>query len=201
MDIKEQLLLAKEYGIKLEDVIFIELLLLAQPDEDKPELLYDYFQLDLGLRANPIESLTRIQDAGIINKSYKIPEKGSKFDPKSVEFNKVFLRKYHQWSGDLGFDLWNTYPDFANIKGFNVMLKNIAKFYHSIDEFFFAYGKAIKFRPEKHKEVIEIVNFGKEQGLLKENIAGFVINQGWEVLIRMRDQGFDGNMMNYDELL
>jgi hypothetical protein len=36
-------------------------------------------------------------------------------------------------------------------------LKNIAKKYNTLDEFFFAYSSAIKHNPETHKEVMKLL--------------------------------------------
>jgi hypothetical protein len=39
-----------------------------------------------------------------------------------------------------------------------VSLKNISKKFDSLDEFFFAYSSTIKHNPEKHKEIMEILD-------------------------------------------
>lgn len=52
----------------------------------------------------------------------------------------------------------NAFPSFCYINGKYVSLKNIAKKYSSLDEFFFAYSTAIGHNEEKHKEVLEILN-------------------------------------------
>lgn len=199
MNIHDQLLLQKEYKITAEEVFFLQLLFLAQPEEDKPELVHEYFQL--AKRGNPREMLLNFQEIGILNKSYKVPAINEKFYPANVEFNKNFLKKYLAYSGDLGFELWRAYPDLLNVRGINFTAKNISKKYNSLEEFFFAYGKAIKFNPVEHKEVLELLDWATKNNLIRSGITDYVISRLWYTHKKLRDQGFDGNSLEIDELL
>ena len=57
----------------------------------------------------------------------------------------------------MGQELFEAYPPFLSSNGKLLPLKNIAKKYNTLDEFFFAYSSAIKHNPEKHKEVMELL--------------------------------------------
>jgi hypothetical protein len=85
----------------------------------------------------------------------------------------------------MGKELWEAYPSFMIINGKAVSLKNIIKEnvgYKSLDDFFFAYGKAIKFNPVKHKEILEITEKAAQAGMLNEGILSYVGNQRWDIL-------------------
>jgi hypothetical protein len=57
----------------------------------------------------------------------------------------------------MGQELFDAYPPFMTNGSKLYPLKNIAKKYDTLDEFFFAYSSAIKHNPEKHKEVMELL--------------------------------------------
>jgi hypothetical protein len=57
----------------------------------------------------------------------------------------------------LGQELFDAYPPFVQSCGRLLPLKNIAKKFDTLDEFFFAYSSAIKHNPDKHKEVMELL--------------------------------------------
>ena len=52
----------------------------------------------------------------------------------------------------------NIYPNWINMNGKLVPLKNVATKVSTLDEFFFMYSSAIKHNPETHKKVMEILN-------------------------------------------
>lgn len=123
--------------------------------------------------------LQSLQNKNIINKSYKIPSKGSVFNPTDVDFNKNVLKSYLQHSQDLGMELFMAYPSTTVINNKVFSLRNIAKVFSSMDDFCFAYGKAIRFDPEKHAEIMEILKYAKENNLIKSGIVDFVISMKW----------------------
>lgn len=195
MSIENQLMLMEEYKISAEEWFFLQTLFLAQPEEDKSEYVYQY----LGLQQNPkafLTMLSRFQEVGIIKKDYKLPI--TTFYPESVEFNKNFLKKYLKYSGDLGKELFESYPNLIVIKGIAYSLKNIAKKYNSLEEFYFAYGKAIGHNPTKHEEVMSLLSWAKENDLINHNICEFVISHKWNELAEIKDRGFTGNNLNID---
>lgn len=199
MSINDQLLLQKEYNISAEEVFFLRLLFLAQPEEDKSKYIGDYFKLKS--RGNPKEMLIHFKEVGIINKSYKIPEKNERFYPENIEFNHNFFKRYLAYSGDLGFELWDSYPNLLHINNKDFTAKNIGKKFNSREEFFFAYGKAIKFNVKLHEEVLELLEWAKSNKLINCGITEYVISHQWETHAKLRDEGFDGNTLEIDELI
>ena len=58
-----------------------------------------------------------------------------------------------------------------------------------IETFFFAYSSAIKHNPEKHKEVMELLDWGKKNNQITYSIVEFVVSHKWEELKYLRDSG------------
>ena len=178
--------LMTKYQIFPEELLFIKLVFLAQ--EGHPEYLSKYFS-QMPLKGAPRDTMISLQEKGIINKSYKIPEKGQTFNPLDIDFNKNFMKSYLQHSYDMGMELFMSYPAFIIINGKQFSLKNIAKSFKSLDDFAFAYGKAIKFDINKHQEILELVEWGKEANILNFGIIEFVISMKWLELAEMKKNG------------
>lgn len=187
-----------KYQLFPEELLILKLIFLAQ--EDHPEYLSKYFS-QMPLKGAPRDTLLALQEKGIINKSYKIPEKGATFNPRDVDFNKVVLKSYQQHSGDMGMELFMNYPSFVNIGGRQCSLKNISKLFKSMDDFCFSYGKAIKFNPEMHTRVMAALEFGKNNELIHYGISEFLISLKWLEIEELKESGKTLNGYNNSELL
>jgi hypothetical protein len=55
-----------------------------------------------------------------------------------------------------------------------------------MEEFTFAYGKAIKFNQQNHEKVLEILQWAVEQDLIHYNLCEFIISQKWVELEQLR---------------
>ena len=188
--------LMTKYQIFPEELLFIKLVFLAQ--EGHPEYLSKYFS-QMPLRGAPRDTMLSLQEKGIINKSYKIPEKGKTFNPLDIDFNKNFMKSYLQHSYDMGMELFMNYPPYMIINGKQFSLRNIAKSFKNLDDFAFAYGKAIKFDVEKHKEIIELVEWAKEVNILNFGIIEFITSLKWLELKELKENGL--TTFNTSELL
>jgi hypothetical protein len=140
------------------------------------------------------ENLKQLIEKRIINSVYKVPNKGEAFIPDDVPFNKNFLKAYLKHSGQLGKELMEIYPSWMPINGKMVGLKSVADRYASLDDFFFAYGKAIGFNPQKHNEILALIEKAKEMNLIRKGILKFVIDQDWNNL----QEAMDSGILNYD---
>ena len=188
--------LMTKYQIFPEELLFIKLVFLAQ--EGHPEYLSKYFS-QMPLKGAPRDTILSLQEKGIINKSYKIPEKGKTFNPLDIDFNKNFMKSYLQHSYDMGMELFMNYPPYMIINGKQFSLRNIAKSFKNLDDFAFAYGKAIKFDVEKHKEIIELVEWAKEVNILNFGIIEFITSLKWLELKELKENGL--TTFNTSELL
>ena len=187
MSVEREIQYMIKYQLTADELFLIKLIFYAQ--EEHPEYLSMFFsQNQIGYEI--IDLLHSLQDKGMINKSYKIPEKGSVFNPRDVELNKRALDSLLQHSQDMGMELFNEYPPFIIINGKTFSLRNIAKNYKSFDDFCWDYGKNIKFNQEKHNQILELVKYGKENNLINSGICDFIISHQWETIELLRDEGF-----------
>ena len=184
-----------EYQLDGNEMFLFKLIYLAQ--EGHSEMLKKYFTNTNILNIQNI--LVSLQNKGIINKSYTIPEKGTIFKPQDVELNKNVVKTIYKFSQDLGMELFEAYPAFTTINGKVFSLRNISKKFNNFDEYCFEYGMAIKFNPEKHKEILDILEDAKNENLINSGLCSFVIDRQWETLKLVRDS--DMGMLNTNELL
>lgn len=73
------------------------------------------------------------------------------------------------------------------LNGNYVPIKNISKKWNSLSEFYFFYSKEIGHSPEKHKEIMEILEWAKANDKITFGICSFVIDHQWETLKQLRD--------------
>jgi hypothetical protein len=146
------------------------------------------------------ESLHSLQEKGLILKSYKIPNKGEKFDPIQVEINKNVVKTFWKASFDMGQELFETYPMFAMINGYPVSIRTISKKFNTPEDAFRYYSKVINWNPEKHKEIINLLKWEKENQVhfINMSLSSFIIDQKWNELKALKD-GELGNI-NYDTI-
>lgn len=187
MSIDREIEFMIKYQLTADELFLIKLIFYAQ--EEHEEYLSKFFtqnQLSYGIR----DLLSSLQNKGVINKSYDIPEEGMIFNPRDVEFNKRVLDSFMKHSQDMGMDLFSNYPPFTTINGRQFSLRNIAKSFKSLDDFCWEYGKAIKFDELKHQEIMELLEYAKENNLIHSGICDFIISRQWETIDYLRDGGF-----------
>lgn len=184
LSIEKEIEFMNKYQLTADELFLIKLIWYAQ--DEHPEFLTRFFTQN-SLSKSIRELLFNLQDKEIIVKSYKIPEKGVEFNPNDVIFNKNVLKSFIRYSGELGMDLFNNYPAFVYINGKSFSLRNVTKLYKSLEEMCFAYGEAIKFNPETHKEVMELLEYAKENNLINSGICQFIAERQWDMYAQMRD--------------
>lgn len=177
MSIDKEIQLMIHYQLNVEELMFVKLIFVAQ--EDHPELLMTYTQQVPNITSLR-DILQSLKDKGIILKSFKVPDKGEYLNIKDIPFNKLFLHSYFKHSDDLGGELFDLYPKQMAVNNTYVFLRNISKYYTSFEDFCYAYGKAIRFDPNKHEFVINMLKKGIEYNLIKYGICEFVISRKWE---------------------
>lgn len=188
MEINTILNLLITYNITAEELLVVYLTFLARDEEGHPEYFSKWFSNGGSTRLRSIfESL---KEKGIILKDYN-PDT---YDPNDIRFNKNFLKSWVKNSGEMGQELFDAFPPFLEVPGKWYPLKNIAKKYNTLDEFFFAYSSAIKHNPEKHKEVLELLEWGKKNNQINYGITEFVISRKWEELKYLRDRGISDDI-------
>jgi len=176
------------YDLTAEELLVIYLTFLARDEEGHPEYFAKWFSNGGSTKLRSIfESL---KEKGIILKDYN-PDT---YDPNDVRFNKNFLKSWVKNSGEMGQELFDAYPPFLETPGKWYPLKNIAKKFDTLDQFFFAYSSAIKHNPDKHREVMELLEWGKKNNQITYSCVEFVVSHKWEELKYLKESGIENNI-------
>ena len=197
LEIEQQLAFCEKYSINPSELLLLEIILLAQEDDD-PELVQSYFSSRMCARGSTIDLLQGLQDAGVILKTYKIPEKGQKFDIFAVPINKNLVKDFHKSSFEMGEELFENYPLSTVVNGLEYKLRRISKKFNSLEDAYRAYGKAIRWKPEAHAKVLELIKQGKENGYQFTNLGDFIVDRDW---LNMEAISKDGIMLDTNTTL
>lgn len=144
------------------------------------------------------EILLSLQNKGVILKTVKLPDpKGDqplKID--DVKLNKNFLKKYLRHSGEMFWELYNAYPEVCEINGRLMSLRNTfgQGGWSNIDEAASFYAQRIGFNAKTHKEIIQLVEDGKEKGLINSGLVKFLRGEEWRNLENLTTKGGYGNV-------
>lgn len=198
LTLEEEVCLLDKYGLTPNELLVVRILLILQDDGEEQlfqKLMVTLKHINLPLR----EVLEQLQKKEIILKSYKIPKSGEKFDPYAIPINKNFIKALYKSSFEMGKELFDSYPQFGNINGNLIPLRGISKKFDSLDQAYFKYGKSIGFNPEKHKTIIELVDWARENNILNCSLASFIVNEGWHDLNALKNNGDVANI-NYDAI-
>lgn len=195
LTIENELNILEKYHLTAEEWLVVRLLFLASIEENHIEYLNKY--AGLPDRSSFIDILTNLQSKGIILKSYEIPKREvSKGvmgiaipDLAYVEFNKLFLKDHMKYSYEMGNELYNEYPVNIMVNGILNSARTTGNKYKELPDMFFAYGKAIGFKESKHKKVLELLRWGKENNLINKALYRFIADEEWRNLEAMKSQG------------
>ena len=77
-----------------------------------------------------------------------------------------FVKDFYKCSFELGKELFEIYPMFGIINGETVGIRSVSKKFDSLEDFYRFYGKSIRWNPDKHKEILELVEWAKENNIL-----------------------------------
>ena len=164
--------------------------LLARDEENHSEYLGKWFSN--GGKERLRELFNSLKNKGIILKSYN----AESYVPNDIQFNKNFIKSWYKQSGEMGQELFDAYPGFVEVKGCLYSLKNISKKFYSLDEFYFYYSATIGHNPDKHREVMELLEWAKERNLVNFGILEFCASRKWETFKEMREKGLDNKIVD-----
>ena len=74
-------------------------------------------------------------------------------------------------------------------------MRRISKKFDSLEDAGRFYGKAIRFNPERHKRIIELVDLGKDNNYQFTTLDSFLADNDWLNLEEMQDQGLLNHSM------
>lgn len=187
LTLEEEISLISKYSITPNELMMIRSLLILQDNENE-ELFKDYVEAMYPCGVKLRDMLLSLQEKGIILKTgFKIPNEGEKFDPYAIPINKAFLKNLYRSSFEMGKELFNVYPQWGIIQGCTVPLRTIARKFDSLEDAYFRYGRSIRWNPDKHKQIVELVKWAKENNILNCSFASFIVNNGWIDLESLKD--------------
>lgn len=189
-NIDDELVLIEKYEITPTEMFVARLILLAQESDEEQQYLAKFLSIPENVRGDFRDILLSLQNKGIILKSCNIPKKGETLDIYELEFNKNFLKNFYRASGDMGEELFEHYPQFANINGNMVGIRNVSKKFVDLEDAWRKYGKIIKWNPDIHNEIINLLDWAVENGIdINKSLANFICDHSWLDLKTLRDGG------------
>lgn len=194
MNLDHQLIFCEKYSICPNELLLLEIILIAQEGDD-PELVKKYFMSSPCARGSVKDNLVHMLNKGIINKSYKLPNVGEQLDLNIIPLNKNIIKDFYKASYDIGKELFENYPMFTTINGCTVSLRGISKKFDSLEDFYRFYGKTIRWKPDMHKHIMELLQWAKDNtNFINMSIANFVIEHKWEEIEALQK----GDIANVD---
>lgn len=184
LELKQQLVFCEKYKIDANQLLLLEIILIAQEGDDA-ELVQLYFQSEA--KGSLLEQLIRLQEVGVILKSYKLPKKGERLDLFSIPINRNLVKDFYKCSFELGKELFEEYPQFGFINGNPVGIRSVSKKFDSLEDFYRFYGKTIRWKQETHDHIIKLVKWARENNILCASLCNFVIDHRWDELEALRN--------------
>ena len=192
LDLKQQLTWCNTFNVTPNELILFEVLLLLQENDD-PELVKFYFELTESARGSFRDSLSRLQETGLVNKSYKIPEKGTKINPYDIPLNKTKTKHFYKCSFELGKELYENYPLSTVVNGVEYKLRRISKKFNSLEDAYLKYGKSIGWNPDRHNEIIDLIKQGVANNYNFTTLDDFIVDNDWLNLEAISKDGIINN--------
>ena len=187
-NLEEQVVLLDKYKIDSNELLFITVILLIQEGDNNPYINL-YFSLPVGCRGNIRDLLTSLQNKQVITKEYKIPPSGTKFIPEDIIFNKNFIKTFYKGSFWIGKELFEIYPISTVVNGVEYKLRRVSKKFDSLEDAYRAYGKAISWKPEIHQNIMQLVEWGKQNNYQFTTLDSFIVDNDWLNIAAVRDNG------------
>lgn len=190
-NIDNEIALLEKYELSPNELFVLKLVLLLQDGDTN--YLKRWLQINDGCDFRDI--IISLQNKRMINKDFKVPNKGEEFNPYDIPINKLVTKTFFRASFDLGEELYLEYPQFTIINGSQIPLRTVAKKFNSLEDAYRFYAKQIKYNPTKHQEILDLVKWAKENNILQMSLASFIINNSWNDLVDLK-QG--GSNINYN---
>ena len=160
-NLEEQIAILSRYNINSDELLFITVILLIQEGDENPYINL-YFSLPSSCRGGIRDLLISLQEKQVITKEYKIPPTGATFTPEDVTFNKNFIKTFYKGSFWIGKELFEIYPISTVVNGVEYKLRRVSKKFDSLEDAYRAYGKAISWKPDVHRNIMQLIEWGKQ---------------------------------------
>ena len=87
----------------------------------------------------------------------------------------------------MGRELFEVYPQTTSVKGQIFNLRRISKKFDSLEDAFARYAKYIKYKEETHKQILDLVKWGIENGYTFTTLDSFIVDQDWNNLLNVKN--------------
>lgn len=184
-----------EYKLTADELLLFYLTYISQDENgssNHTEYFHQWYNGGGNLRLRNL--FNSLQEKGIILKNYNPKE----FIPTEIELNKNFIKRYWKYTGELGQELLQHYPKSVVIDGHVAYLTNVSKRFLDIEDFYFWYASKIGHSRERHKQIIDILDWSKSQNLINFGILEFVGSQKWTTLEELKKQGVNNRSSTYE---
>jgi len=178
LSIDNELAVMEKYNISPNELFLLKTILLALEEGEK-KYLGEFLKITKNLKESFRNILVSLQEKGIILKSYKIPKEGEQLKIEDIELNKNVVKTMFKASFDMGKELFDSYPTTTVVNGCVYKLRRVSKKYDSLEDAFKAYGKYIRWNQETHKQVIELIKWGIENGYSFTTLDSFIVDMDW----------------------
>ena len=187
-NLEEQIVMLEKYKINSDELLFITVILLIQEGDENPYINL-YFSLPISCRGSIRDILISLQTKQIITKEYTIPPAGTKFIPEDVVFNKNFIKSFYKGSFWIGKELFEIYPISTIVNGIEYKLRRVSKKFDSLEDAYRAYGKAISWKPDTHRNIMQLIEWGKQNNYQFTTLDSFIVDNDWLNIKAMKDSG------------
>jgi hypothetical protein len=181
LNIENELVLLEKYNMTPTELFAVRVILLAK-EEGEYEWLQRFAQT-VKLR----EILISLQEKGIILKSWKLPKEGNALEIESIPLNQNFQKQFFRASFEMGQELFEVYPQSTYVNGSLYNLKRISKHFDSLEQAFLKYSKYIKNNPDTHQHIIELIQWGIDNGYNFSTLDSFIIDNSWLAIEAMKN--------------
>ena len=189
LSIDKELLIINEFKLTTEEVLFLKLAFLAKENNYMFDTETKNFRLFLDqiLQTSLNEILISLYTKGIITKDSYLDKEDISTD--TLTFTKTFMKRYEQCDYTFGKDLFEKYPSIIYIDGKRCNAKNITRYYSDLDQFYFTYCKKIKYSKKKHLAIMELLQWGIDNGQITYSVVEFVASEKWKELKMLKEKG------------
>ena len=187
-NLEEQIFILEKYKINSDELLFITVILLIQEGDENPYINL-YFSLPISCRGSIRDILISLQTKQVITKEYTIPPAGTKFIPEDVVFNKNFIKSFYKGSFWIGKELFEIYPISTIVNGIEYKLRRVSKKFDSLEDAYRAYGKAISWKPDTHRNIMQLIEWGKQNNYQFTTLDSFIVDNDWLNIEAMKDSG------------
>lgn len=171
----------ERYKLTPTELFVVKIILLAQQENE-----YEWIQRFANVHSlRPI--IEELQNKEIILKSWKLPPSGSRLVIEDIPFNKNFIKQFFRASFEMGRELFEVYPQTTSVNGQIFNLRRVSKKFDSLEDAFARYAKYIKYKEETHKQVLELVKWGIENGYTFTTLDSFIVDQDWNNLLNVKN--------------